>query len=481
MHSAFGAAVAGHSPLGTGAVDLPKRPAGTGDGTGRPEAAIEQYKQTWQPQGGALPIEVQRWEDLKAYIQQYCVAEQKRLRQQRQQDCRQLAQQLRTARRLQHMLPIPATTAGLLAAKRALQLHEQAQAASRARFQELITEVANPAQPGNTVSLSAPGGTQQAATIFACYYYAATGGLFTVHPTTAADQQLLLAAVDSQLSPEEQRKCLGALTDGSIQEDEAEAALRSLPRGKAPSSDGLTYEFYAALWSEIVAKVQVLRLGSVLPSVIDPTQTAFVPGRQIADNVLCHLEGVDYLQQEQQPGVILFLDFAKAYDMLNRTWIQLCMQRMGFPAGSVRWVQLLLQGTQAQLMCRQLQLAAGFNAILLPEGRPAPCSHQHADDTILHAADIASVRVLLQQAVEPFCRATGGKLNNNKSKVGGCHEATTPWVHHLSRKAASSMLGSLPLNQEKGRPVFHLMSLHTRCHSRAAWCLTAATKRPTTD
>eukprot|EP00775_Hariotina_reticulata_P006285 gene6285-biopygen8100 len=216
------------------------------------------------------------WEDLKAYIQQYCVAEQKRLRQQRQQDRRQLVQQLRTARRLQHMFPIPATTAGLLAAKRALQLHEQAQAASRARCQEvvhdvygeastyyfhrlgkpppesqLITEVANPAHPGSTVSLSAPGGTQQAATIFADYYDAATGGLFTVHPTTAADQQLLLAAVDSQLSPEEQRQCLGALPDGSIQEDEAEAALRSLPRGKAPGSDGLTYEFHAALWSEV--------------------------------------------------------------------------------------------------------------------------------------------------------------------------------------------------------------------------------------
>jgi hypothetical protein len=532
-------------PLGPGRWIFPNDLLGLETALADLKAAIVQYKHSWQPQGGALPMEVQRWEDLKVYIKQYCVAEQKRLRQQRQQDRRQLAHQLRTARRLQHMFPIPATTAGLLAAKRALQLHEQAQAASRARCQEvvhdvygeastyyfhrlgkpspesqLITEVADPAHPGNTISLSAPGGTQQAAAIFADYYDAATGGLFTVHPTTAADQQLLLAAVDAYLSPEEQTLCLGELPDGRVQTDEAEAALRSLPRGKAPGSDGLTYEFYAALWSEvgdwlvdafnqpyldgqqqqpqlsasqrlglivliykgggqpradpnsyrpitllncdvkIVAKVQVLRLGSVLPSVIDPTQTAFVPGRQIADNVLCHLEEIDYLQQVQQPGVILFLDFAKAYDRLNRTWIQLCMQRMGFPAGSIRWVQLLLQGTQARLMfnkgqlsrtiaidagcaqgsplspllyviaaqplaakCRQLQQAVGFNGILLPEGRPAPCSHQHADDTTLHAADISSAQVLLQQAVEPFCRATGGKLNITKSKgmVMGSH------------------------------------------------------------
>ena len=435
------------------------------------------------------------------------------------------------------MFPGPATTARLLAAKRALQLHEQNLAASKAACQEvvhevygesstyyfhrlgkpplesqLIWEVADPANPGTTISLSAPGGTQQAASVFADYYDAATGGLFTAHPTTAADQQLLLAAVDKQLTPGQQQKCLGELADGRIEVEEAHAALRSLPRGKAPGSDGLTYEFYAALWQEvgdwlvaafnqpyldgqqqqpqlsdsqrlglivliykgggqpradpnsyrpitllncdlkIVAKVQVLRLGAALPSVIDPTQTAFVPGRQIADNVLCHLEEVDYLQQVQQPGVILFLDFAKAYDRLNRPWIQQCMQRMGFPAGSIRWVQLLLQGTQARLMfyrgqlsrtigidagcaqgsplspllyviaaqplaarCRQLQQAAGFNSIQLPGGQAAPCCHQHADDTTLHARDVASAATLLQQAVVPFCRASAGKLNITKS------------------------------------------------------------------
>ena len=38
---------------------------------------------------------------------------------------------------------------------------------------------------------------------------------------------------------------------------------------------------------------------------VDPTQTAFVPGRLIGDNVLCHLEEVEYLQQTGQPGKAL--------------------------------------------------------------------------------------------------------------------------------------------------------------------------------
>ena len=54
---------------------------------------------------------------------------------------------------------------------------------------------------------------------------------------------------------------------------------------------------------KILAKVLALRYGEVLDSVIDGTQTAFVPGRDIADNVLCHLEEVDYLGSSAAAGL----------------------------------------------------------------------------------------------------------------------------------------------------------------------------------
>jgi hypothetical protein len=112
--------------------------------------------------------------------------------------------------------------------------------------------VTDPAQPGATVSLAAPGSTQQAASVFADYDDAATGALFTPHPTTAAYQQLLLAAVDKQLTQVEKgRFCLGELPDGRIKTEEARDALQSLPRGKVPGSDGLTYEFHGALWQDV--------------------------------------------------------------------------------------------------------------------------------------------------------------------------------------------------------------------------------------
>ena len=84
---------------------------------------------------------------------------------------------------------------------------------------------------------------------------------------------------------------------------------------------------------KLLAKALATRLGPALQHVIDPTQTAFVPGRWIGDNVLCHLEEVEYLQQAGQPGCIVFLDFSKAYDRLSRSWVQKCMS--GSPGGQL--------------------------------------------------------------------------------------------------------------------------------------------------
>jgi hypothetical protein len=75
---------------------------------------------------------------------------------------------------------------------------------------------------------------------------------------------------------------------------------------------------------KIVAKVLVRRLGPACVSV----KTTFVPGRGIADNVLLHLEEIDYVQEVQQPGCIVFLDFEVAYDRLNRAWLMRCMEAM---------------------------------------------------------------------------------------------------------------------------------------------------------
>jgi hypothetical protein len=95
---------------------------------------------------------------------------------------------------------------------------------------------------------------------------------------------------------------------------------------------------------KLLGKVLADRWGQHLTSVVDPTQTAFLPGRWIGDNVLSHLEELDFLEDAGEPGCIAFLDFSKAYDRLDRNWVLQCMQSLGLGVQAQRWVSLLQDG-----------------------------------------------------------------------------------------------------------------------------------------
>jgi hypothetical protein len=249
---------------------------------------------------------------------------------------------------------------------------------------------------------------------------------------------------------------------------------------------------------KLVAKAIVLRIAAALDSVIDETQTAFVPGRWIGDNVLCHMGIIDMLspdpvhlhhvprEPEAAPAApatgsaasesaahppsagpvparalpacpassacMLFLDFEKAYDRVDRGWIFACFEALGFRPLVLRWLRLLLQGTQAMVSfggcfsrmfnvrsgaaqgsplspllyvtaaqplaaaLRRLQREGIIDSIRLPGEVLAPASHQHADDTSIHTATVEGAKKALDLAVLPFCEASGSKLSISKSE-----------------------------------------------------------------
>ena len=47
---------------------------------------------------------------------------------------------------------------------------------------------------------------------------------------------------------------------------------------------------------KIISRALAGRWGMAAAEVVDPTQTAFIPGRWIGDNVLTHLEEIDYCE-----------------------------------------------------------------------------------------------------------------------------------------------------------------------------------------
>ena len=152
------------------------------------------------------------------------------------------------------------------------------------------------------------------------------------------------------------------------------------------------------------------------------------------------------------PRCVVFCDFAKAYDRMDRPWMSAVMRRMGFPEPAVRWVKLMLSGTTAMVslngfytpafpLLRSVQqgsplstmlyaiaaqpLAAAlrreavlgrYRPLLLPGGVPAPISEQHADDLSIHVESPADAGIALAGPVQDFCAATNAQLSVPKCK-----------------------------------------------------------------
>ncbi len=181
--------------------------------------------------------------------------------------------------------------------------------------------------------------------------------------------------------------------------DELKAALFSLPSQSAPGEDGLTVDFYKKYWEQlgptlllilqracagesplppaslaarvtlisktaasapkagdfrpisllnvdikIFSKTLARRLDAVLPTLCGPTQTGFIPGRQIISNLTFNRDVLDFAQSNKQPGVVAFLDFAKAYDLVSWDFRDAVLRKMDIPESVLTWVRILYDG-----------------------------------------------------------------------------------------------------------------------------------------
>jgi hypothetical protein len=74
---------------------------------------------------------------------------------------------------------------------------------------------------------------------------------------------------------------------------------------------------------KIFTKVAVKRLTGVAEKLISQSQTAFITSRNILEEVVMFHETIHELHKKKMNGVILKIDFKKAYDKVNWKFLQL--------------------------------------------------------------------------------------------------------------------------------------------------------------
>ena len=91
---------------------------------------------------------------------------------------------------------------------------------------------------------------------------------------------------------------------------------------------------------KILAKALDLRLRDILPEIISPDQTGFIPGRSIVTNIRKSLDVMEFCRKSNTPAVIMSIDMMKCFDRIEYSAIFGMMRLLNFGSNFIRWVSL---------------------------------------------------------------------------------------------------------------------------------------------
>jgi hypothetical protein len=93
---------------------------------------------------------------------------------------------------------------------------------------------------------------------------------------------------------------------------------------------------------KLISKIIANRLKQILPKIISPNQSAFVPGRLITDNILLAYECTHFMKNKYRGKdgyATIKLDMSKAYDRVKWSFIEKMLRKLGF---TEQWIKLVM-------------------------------------------------------------------------------------------------------------------------------------------
>lgn len=199
---------------------------------------------------------------------------------------------------------------------------------------------------------------------------------------------------------------------------------------------------------KILTKLLANRMKRVIGEIVQPTQNYSVPGRDIVDTIGTVRDVIEYMKRDGAGGVVVGIDWNKAFDRVEHDYLYRVLERFGFGGRMVGSVRRLYGSARSRVKVngvltdsfevgRSVRQGCPLSALLyaisveplatlikrdeevkgieLPFGGRCVINH-YADDTTITVKDGDSVRRVLQ-LVGKYGRATGAKMNMNKSEI----------------------------------------------------------------
>ena len=91
---------------------------------------------------------------------------------------------------------------------------------------------------------------------------------------------------------------------------------------------------------KIATKAIASRIKTFLPKLVSVDQTGFIRGRFIGENIRLLDSVIKYAKAKNMPGLLLFLDFEKAFDTLEWAFIRKTFEYFGFGPSLLNWLKV---------------------------------------------------------------------------------------------------------------------------------------------
>ena len=102
--------------------------------------------------------------------------------------------------------------------------------------------------------------------------------------------------------------------------------------------------------AKIASKVIANRMKKVLSRIIHHNQSGFVKNRFIGETARSILDIMQHTDTQKMPGLLLFIDFEKAFDSVDWDYLTTSLKAFNFGPEFIKWVKTFYKNVSSCIL-----------------------------------------------------------------------------------------------------------------------------------